>query len=213
VVDHITNALTSNTEAAASGVNKLRADQFQTFASQKVPALVNSGVLTPEEGQRLTNIAADIQQSQRTLGATKLAGQSNTTQDLHATGLPKNGLSLGSLLIDQMAGGAAALVGAHFQGAMGSALGELLGSGGAAAVQYLRSKGINTVNGIVQRAVFDPKFASALMAKVNGPQDLSGAAGKALIRSLAAPTVGGMSTTTQPQKAAPARPYALQGVQ
>ena len=199
VIDHVTSTLTSNTEAAATGTDKLRADQFQSFAKQKVPILVQSGVLTAPEGARLTAIADDIQQSQRTLGATKLPGQSNSPQDLYSGGLP--GAGKPSTILDLVAGGLAGVGGAMAHGTLGLAVAEPVGMAAAHLVQTLRANGINKVNDLVKTAVFDPKFAAALMSKVNGPTDIQNS-GRTLVRALVAPTIAAQSPTP-PRQAVP----------
>ena len=199
VIDHVTNTLTSNTEASASGTDKLRADQFQSFAKQKVPILVQSGVLTAPEGARLTATADDIQQSQRTLGATKLPGQSNTPQDVYAGGLP--GAGKPNTMLDLLGAQLGGLVGASVHGAMGIPMGEATAGILTHVVQSLRSSGINKVNDLVKAAVFDPKFAAALMSKVNGPTDIQNS-GRTLVRALVAPTIAAQSPTP-PRQAVP----------
>jgi Transglycosylase SLT domain len=197
VIDHITNNYIGNTEAATTGEPKINADSFQTFLKQAQPAL--SRVFSTEEMTRLNNIAADIQQSQRTLNATKLPGQSNTAQDIYAGGLPGQGKP--STMLDFLGGALAGTAGVAAHGALGAALAEPVGMAVTDMVQRLRLAGVSKVNDLVREAVFDPKVAAALMRKVNGPQDFTSqdGAGQALLKALIAPTVAATATKPQPK--------------
>ena len=191
-MDHITNNFVTNTEAGTSGVNKLSADKFQTFLKSSQGAL--SQVLSPDEMNRLSAIAQDIQQSQRTLGATKLAGQSNTAQDVAKGGIIGHGA--GPSMLGMIIGGALG----HVAQSVGHIpMAEEIGGAAGLMAQSFRSAGISKVNDLVQRAVFDPDVAKALMAKVSGPNDMPRAS-RVLMRALVAPSLN-VASQAKPQQA------------
>lgn len=208
VIDHVTNNYISNTEAAASGTNKIKADAYQTFLKTARPAL--SKVFAPDEMERLNAIGADIQRSQRTLQATKLAGGSNTAQDIYAGGLPIGGKP--STMLDFLGGALASTAGAAAHGALGAAIAEPVGMAATELIQRMRLAGINKVNDLVKQAVFDPAVFSALTAKIKGPEAVTATAGpgRALLRALIAPTSAAVATKPQSQQSS--TPSALQGV-
>lgn len=190
VVDHITTKFITNTEAGASGVNKMSADKFQTFLKTTDPALRQ--VFSTTDMGRLGRLAQDIHESERTLNATKLAGQSNTAQDIYKGGLPHSGKPSTALDILGTIIGGAALPHAGY-------LGEALGGATTDMVQRLRLAGITKVNDLVSAAVFDPRKAAALMQRVKGPQDLTAksAAGQAIMKAFFAPVTAVTSVTSK----------------
>ena len=188
VTDYISQRFISNTEASTSGTNKISADKFQTFLKTARPALAK--IFNPDEMENLNAIGADIQQSQRTLNATKLAGQSNTRQDqlltpddqsIRQTALNATGAVMGSALGYML-----------HHGAGGVAEGALAGGAVSQAGQFLaalRAKGIANINDIVDRAVLDSNFARTLLAKTTSAPTVSNPAGQAILRALAVPVV------------------------
>ena len=201
VIDHVIDNYISNTEAAASGANKVSANAYQNFLTQSLPALRE--VLPPKSVDALLAIADDIQQSKRTLEGTRLAGQSNSPQDIYAGGLPHGGKP--STVLDVIGTILGGVVLPH----MGIG-GQVLGGLTTDFVQRLRLGGINKVNDLVKTAVLgNPDLALALMQKVKSPRDLNANSGpgRALLRALIAPTVAANATKPQPKT-----PSALEGV-
>lgn len=214
VVDHVMNNFVSNAEAGTSGVAKMRADAYQTFMRTARPALAK--VLKPDEIDRLDAVARDIQESQRTLNATKLAGQSNTAQDFASGSVAsRTAQVLTHTVLDTIG----SVLGSHL-GTGG--LGQAAGIAGSEMLQALRSAGIAKVNDLVTRAVFDPRVANVLLAKVNGPMTPKSLQGASLLRALALPVAHATQPTSKvrpvpitlravlPQSAGSSR--ALQGV-
>ena len=195
IVDHITNNFISNTEAGASGVNKVSANAYQMFIKTAQPALAK--VLDPKQLDTLNRIGADITQGQRTLQATKLPGGSDTYQNLIKGGLPGAG-GPARRMID----GLAAIIGSHLEPGLGG-LATGLASGAAADwIQALRAQGITKVADLVTEGVLNPTTTGArLLATVKGPITPQSSQGQALLRALAGPAA--VALANQHTKAAP----------
>jgi hypothetical protein len=158
VADHILLRLKSNTEAATSGTNLLKSDQFQTFMRQNEPALRE--IFSPGEIAVMKAIAEDLHQANRSNTAMKLPGRSNSPQDLVAqlqqANQPQSWLSrlitsgasigAGTLATGGPWGGAAALLGTEALGA-------------------LRRAGVQKIDDIITEAMLNPDLARTLLAK------------------------------------------------
>lgn len=185
VVDHIANRFISNTEAATSGENAIKADAFQTFVKNNREAL--SQVFKPAELDTLNAIADDIRQSLRSRNAVRIPGQSNTAQDLAA--MAKQSSILGRLVRGAVGAGAGLL---HF-----GPIGAVAGFVGAQTMDALRDAGIQNVDKLVTQAMLDPALARRLLEKVPaGPMTAAkdSILAKAIRRSLYAtiPLAGNM---------------------
>ena len=205
VVDHITNSLISNTEAGVSGTNKISANAFQNFLKKSGPAL--SEVLSPDEMFRLHAIGSDIAESQRTLGATKLAGESNTYEKMVSGGTQGKSARVIGDSIGAVVG--AALGHMTGVGELGSFVGGGIGTGMADLIGSLRAAGVRSVADLVKAGTFDANVGRALLQRVKGPQNLTPTSGpgKALLRVLIAPTAATLATKPQSKT-----PSALEGV-
>lgn len=158
VVDHMTQRLVSNTEAATSGRELLKSDVFQQFVRDNRAAL--RIVFSERELASLEAIAADLQRANRSIAAVKLPGGSNTTQDVTAVlrdeGQP--GILIRALIASAASGGTGALLGGPIAG-----LGALLGGG---AVSALRQAGLSKMQDLIRDAMLNPDVARVLIAKV-----------------------------------------------
>lgn len=165
VVDYINGRFVSNTEAGTSQLGLLKADQFQTFIRQNRPALRH--VMSQEEINLLSAIAADVQRTNRSITAVRLPGQSNTAQDL--AGMARQAdtqLSwLGQFLLHASTTAPATLAGFAGGGPAGAAAGLFFGGAAGRTISTFRSKGLMQVDDIVKEAMLNPALAKALLAK------------------------------------------------
>ncbi|GGF82210.1 hypothetical protein GCM10007301_47880 [Azorhizobium oxalatiphilum] len=165
VVDYINGRFVSNTEAGTSQQGLLKADQFQTFVRQNRPALRH--VMSQEEINLLSAIAADLQRANRSITAVELPGQSNTAQDL--AGMAKQSQQpmswLGQFVLhaSTMAPGAAA--GTALFGPAGTVLGAIGGGAAAKTIGTFRARGLAQVDDIVKEAMLNPELAKTLLAQ------------------------------------------------
>lgn len=188
VADHIANNYIGNTEAATSGVTKVKADAFQTFMRQNRAAI--GQVFTDNEVSIMEAVARDIQRAKRSENAVKLPGQSNTAQDLLAVNKNSKGVArAGRTMIDGLAGA----VGAAFHGPIGA----LIGVVGAHAIQAMREAGISRVDELVTQALLHPEIARDLMK--NAPTAAAPGTSMSLARSIrtAAIATGAAATVNQ----------------
>ncbi|WP_062235883.1 hypothetical protein [Aureimonas sp. N4] len=155
VADHVMTRFVSNTEAATSGRELLRADQLQTFVKTNRNAL--RAVFTEPEVNVLEAVAADLQRANRSNASVKIPNQSNTAQDQRS--ILQNVMNAGLENWTTVAGGTA---GAAVAGAPGA----LAGGGLAALFNAMRLNGINSVDELVRDALLNPERARFLMAKV-----------------------------------------------
>lgn len=158
VVDHMLGRLVSNTEAATSGKNLLKSDQFQTFVRQNRAAL--KPVFSDPELGLMQAVADDLHRANRSITAVKLPGQSNTAQDLTALAAKEPGPKA-SLLTKVLAAAAPGL-------ATGNPL-TMIGGAGSAVGQHIlggmRDAGMRKAGDLVRDAMLDPELARALLAK------------------------------------------------
>lgn len=185
VADYISNKFISNTEAATSGSNIIKADQFQTFIKQNRQALRQ--VFNDEEIKTLQSIADDIHRAKRSETAVKLPGGSNTAQDVYAANKDAKGRSFLRLLMDTTGASAGASIGS-VAGPIGSFIGATAGAIGGDLLHALRQTGIDRIDQLVTHALLHPDVAKKLLqmapAKPNSPAYSSLA--KALLRSVKA---------------------------
>jgi hypothetical protein len=168
VADFIQQSLIGNTEAGTSGVTLIKADQFQTFMKKAKPAL--RLIFDQDEVSNLEAIAADIQRAKRSENAVRLAGGSNTAQDLIGATKGRS-----NSLLDRLVTAAGGLVGLEAHGWAGA----LAGLVGTEVVQALRRAGIDRVDQLITEAMLNPDIGRRLLLKA--PKDPAPAA-----RSLAA---------------------------
>jgi hypothetical protein len=156
VVDYMKDKLISNTEAATSGKNLIKADAFQTFIAKNHTALRQ--VFNDQEIGSMRAIAQDLKRANRSITAAKLPGGSNTAQDLAAMGANDLKQSILSKIVTHAAGGAAGFLG-------GGPFGAALGAIGSHVLLGAQEAGIKSVEDLVGRAMLDPDLAKTLMTK------------------------------------------------
>lgn len=159
VADYINTRFVSNTEGATTEQTLLRADQFQTFVRKNDEAL--RSVLTDREVNMLGLIAADLARANRSNAAVRVPGQSNTAQDL-AESAKQNHSVLSHLITPQALGGAGVIGAATGISSTGG-----LGLLGAAGIQWLRNRGIKSVDALVLEAMLNPDIARKLLTRVD----------------------------------------------
>ena len=158
VADYMLQELRSNALAGDTAERAFKSDTFQTFIRRAAPALRH--IMEPEEIEGLQNVAADLQQANRSIVGTKLPGGSNTAQDLaagdkHGGGKPS---VVGTLVAMEAAGEA-------MHHATGN-IGRLAGMVAAPVFNAMRSRGLAKVDDLVTEAMLHPNLARALIAKV-----------------------------------------------
>jgi hypothetical protein len=165
VVDYIAGRFISNTEAAASDRNLIKADAFQTFVKQHTGSLRQ--VLTSQEYNMLKAIAADLRRSNRSLIAVKIPGQSNTAQDslpeLKKAMTPGSGSLLAQFVV---AGGGG--YGVH---GLTGALTGIAGVLGKNVIGRMHEAGMEKVGDLIRQAMLDPELARILLAKAPAKPD------------------------------------------
>ena len=192
VADYISRRMISNTEAATSGVEGIKSDQFQTFIKDNAETLGH--VFTQDEIGNMQAVAADLQRSNRSLTAVKIPGQSNTAQDLAAGGKQSVLSKLTSQALGQGAAAAAGLgMSATGVGIIPAAATWL----GVQTLLHFRAAGMQRTNDIVREALLNPELAKALLAQapVKGGGEAAIRIRSALMRS----GVYGMANSQNPQ--------------
>jgi hypothetical protein len=174
VVDFISSRLVSNTEAANTGTNLIKSDQFQTFVLRHQQALRQ--VFDADQMKVINSVARDLQRSNRSIAGSKLPGGSNTAQDAAAVARHGGAQSL----ISQLGTAAAGVLVGHMAG-VGAESG-LVGVFGAKVVAQMRKAGIDSVNDLITEAMLNPELARSLLAKVPGkpPQSVLNRIGREL---------------------------------
>lgn len=178
VADSIIAKATGTTESGSSGVNNLNASTFQKFLRDNAATIKAAGFSERELGS-MQALAQDMQRGQRTLNATRLAGQSNTAQDIIKS-IEKHH-SHTSLLTEMMVG-----VGGGLEA--GGLHGAALGAGAVAAKHFiggLRNAGMAKANMLVRDAMLNPELAMTLLKKasVTAGQGSDKALSKMLVRN------------------------------
>jgi hypothetical protein len=158
VMDHLLERLQSQTEAAASGENLIKANAFQEFLAKNRPVLEAAG-LGKESIDTLNAVAADIARAKRTMNATKFAGQSNTPQDAIA---PMQEAARG---IKESAGKLAAPLGLAAAGQHGAAAAAAISGLAKDFANAIREKGMGNVRASLRDAMLDPKRAAEMLRK------------------------------------------------
>lgn len=157
VVDFMLERFVGNAEAGTSGMGAMKSDAFQTFVSRNKPALRSAGFTDAEVGI-MADIARDLQQSNRSLNATRLPGGSNTAQDLLAANA---GDTKGQSILKALLIGASSVPGFVVGGGLGAVAAPVL----SAIVSSLRQNGITKMDDLLKQALLDPQLARALMVK------------------------------------------------
>lgn len=200
VVDYLLDRFVSNAEAATSGLGTIKSDQFQTFVSRNVGALRAAG-FTDEEVGRLQRIAADLRQSNRSLGAVRIPGQSNTAQDVLAA---KAGDGLSDTILKVLV--TAAATGGGFL--VGGGVGGVVAPIATTTMQMLRQNGIRKMDDLLKAALLDPEIARALMAKATpGNWKLAQISLRARFKRALAGGIAASATQSKPAPLPVAPPY------
>jgi hypothetical protein len=165
-LDHVIERVMSETEAGTTGVKSLKPGMTQKFIRENRPALKAAGLDDRQLGA-LDAISADIERQQR-FHATRVAGQSNTPQDLFKH-LKAHGESgghgmgpLGNLI--------ALREGIEVAHKMGVPHGLSIPAGIGAAVSSklvgsARNAGLKNVADIIHNAVMHPDQAEQLLSR------------------------------------------------
>lgn len=157
IVEHMESKLISNTEAATTGRNLLKADAFQTFLGKNFTALRQ--VFSDSELNSMRAIAQDLKRANRSIASSKLPGQSNTAQDLAAMQANNLGSSLLGKIFTHVVGTGAGFLGGA--GPIGAAAGFL----GSHVLVGMREAGIRNVEDLIRDAMLNPDLAKSLMMK------------------------------------------------
>jgi len=160
VADTILAKAKGTTENGASGVENLNASTFQKFIRDNVSTIKAAGFTDKEVGL-MQAIGQDMQRGQRTLNATRLAGQSNTAQDIIKAIEAGHGPHPMSLLNKI---GLAAAAGLEIHGMHGAVAGGILELG-RHLIGGLRASGLAKSNALVRDAMLKPSLALALLKK------------------------------------------------
>ncbi|QRG07917.1 hypothetical protein EZH22_05995 [Xanthobacter dioxanivorans] len=215
VADFIEKRFISNTEAATSEEGLIRADKFQEFVKQSVPALKH--VLSGPEIMVLHAIAADLKRANRSVTAVKLPGGSNSVQDALSVGKANSAQSWLSRILSP---GALASAGAAAGSVVGGALGAAAGGAGGAhfgrVIEAMRQAGLQSVDQIVTDAMLNPERARALLAQVKGEPTTGQAISLARVymrAAVAADADAPEDSGTRRQSNAPNPPQAAPAVQ
>ncbi len=162
VADYIVANFIGNTEAGTTGINGLKSDAFQTFLKRNGPAISN--VFTPDQMKAMTDVAADLARSNRSIAGSKLPGQSNTAQDI----LAQDKLSVLKRYLGQGVISAAGGLGGYL---VGGIHGALEGAGGAAVgkemLHRMRAAGIERTGELLTEALLNPELARTLMMRAS----------------------------------------------
>jgi hypothetical protein len=173
VADSVVKAASGATEMGVSGENKVNGATYLKYIRDNRPALKAAG-FSEDEVQNMEKIGGAIQQSQRTMQATRLPGGSNTAQDIlkpmqeaapkeHESTLTKIlGVGEGIRVAHEFVGAATAGVG-------GLALG--IGSLGMKGVNAMRQAGIRDSNTLIHDAMLNPELAQALLSRASKMKD------------------------------------------
>lgn len=191
VVDHMMGKLVSNTEAATSGRNLIKADQFQTFIAKNAGALRQ--VFTNDELNSMRAVAQDLKRANRSIASVRIPGGSNTAQDLLAAGKHSAEPSLFNRLLTLASEGGATAAGSLF-----GPVGAVAGYVGAHVLGSMRQAGIKKIDDLVRDALLDPQLAKAILAKA--PKRLNAGSERTLARrfgQLAALSGAVTATATQ----------------
>lgn len=172
VADYVSQKLISNSEEATSGVNRIKADAFQTFLKENRPHLAQ--IFSKGEMDNMEAISADIRQAKRSEQAVKLPGGSNTAQD--TAGLKRG--TFAQSMFRRIADVAGASIGATFGGLPGAFAGAI----GGEALTAMREAGIKRVDDLVAQAMLHPQIMRELLKKV--PANAGAKAGSGLARSI-----------------------------
>lgn len=176
VVEHILDSLRGNQKAGEDRL--LKSDAFQTFV-RKTPAALRT-IFSADEVQTIQNVAADLQQAQRSVSGTKLPGGSNTAQDLAAG--EKHGSHgpsiLSSVIAAQVGGEVMGHAMGHATGGVSRLIGKTMGMVVVPIANAMRAAGMDKVDELVTAAMLNPALAKTLLAKVPPSASAGAALGK-----------------------------------
>lgn len=168
VSDYLTQQFTSTAEAGTTGVKVMKNAAFSTFMKGNTEALEK--VLSPEQVGALRAIVEDYERTNRSITATKLKGQSNTTPDLLAS-MKQAGTA--RTILGRIGMEGAAVLGGH---AVGGIFGSAAAWMGEKAVAGLREAGLNRIEELRVQAALHPEIARALLEAVPKQPNRGGAA-------------------------------------
>ncbi|HVM81247.1 MAG TPA: hypothetical protein VMU06_19660 [Stellaceae bacterium] len=169
VADYIAEKFTGTRLVGNSEVPNIRSASFQNFVKAERPSL---RVVFGEDGvKRIEAIVADLQRADRSISGTKLAGGSNTAQDMIGA-IRRLAAGVGDkpwlqYLVAEGVGQAferAAEAGAGTHGFTGLLLNGA-GVGATLLVNHFRSAGLKTIDQLVSEAMVNPAVARDLVAK------------------------------------------------
>ena len=173
VVDHVLGQVQGVQAGVGSTEGQLHAAAFQKFVQQAGPALRE--VMTPEQMEAMTSVAADLQRSNLSVSGTRVLGGSDTVQNRNLTGAPNEPRTLLRSLVDEgkksILGNAgivtSAAGGSYLFGPVGAALGAVMGATPMAfrAVANARAAGMDTVHDLVREAMMNPDLARVLLLR------------------------------------------------
>jgi hypothetical protein len=167
LAEDIIRRSTSPTEMGTSGVNKVNGAKYLQ-AIQDSSAKLKAAGFTAEQLDQMEKIGGAIQQSQRTLQATRLPGGSNTAQDT-INAFKEGGQQEHSTALTKILGIAeAAKIAREFVSAGTAGIGgAILGAGalGMKGVNALRGAGIRDSNTLIHDAMLNPELANALLQR------------------------------------------------
>jgi hypothetical protein len=194
ITDYITGRFIGDTEVGVSGVNGIQKASLQSFLRQNRAALKAAG-FNQTQMKVLDDLSDSLDMMNRSLAGAKIPGQSNTAQDIWAAKATDTPSTMLARII-----GASAISG----GGLGFLTHDpLLGAGATiatGALGVLRQNGINRVDDLVKRAMFDPQLALLLMAKATLKNEtrLAESIGKRYAKAVGAGTAAALSVTPQP---------------
>jgi hypothetical protein len=160
VADTIMAKAKGTTESGTSGIDNLNPSGLKKFLHDNAAAIKAAGFSDREFGS-MHAIAQDLQRSQRTLQATKLAGQSNTAQDI-IKAIDAGHAAHPVSLLNKLALGA--MGGFETHGMTGAGVGAALGLG-EHLLAAKRMAGLAKANTLVRDAMLNPELAMALLTR------------------------------------------------
>ena len=192
VADYILSKAKGTTESGTSGTENLNAGTFQKLIRNNGKTLKAAG-FSDEEVGLMHAIGADMQRSQRTLSATRLAGQSNTgaRPDQHTFRTQQNLIDFPCLEKWSLAAGAAGVLAARRARSP-----ALWAAWENHVVRGLRNAGIAKSSLLIRDAMYNPELARALLEK--SPSSVGVASHTNLRKALANMSVFGLQSAGQP---------------
>jgi hypothetical protein len=174
ITEYLQQKFTGTAEAGTSGTMELNRANFLKFMREHTETL--GKVLDDKQIGKLSAIVQDQLRANRSITATKLAGGSDTNQNLIAGGKLNTGSILSHYMMETLGNAAGAVAGFVAGGPVGAVLGKEGGALGAKTMAALRDAGINRLNEIRVKAALDPEFGKALLSEMPKKPDRDAAA-------------------------------------